>query len=211
MGLEDALRESRAYLTSKIERFGAVPQGVDFNGPEAQSVRFDQLVKIIDSSRPCEVIDYGCGYGALVGYLREKEWALTYHGYDELEKMIEVARRQYGQHPNVDFTTNEGSLPVCDYLIAGSIFNLKFDATTDAWRDYTVQVLGKMNLLCRRGFSFDILTSYSDADKMATRPELYFADPLFYFDYCKRTFARDVALLHDYGLYDFTILVRKQI
>ena len=44
---------------------------------------------------------------------------------------------------------------------------------------------------------------------MALRPDLYFADPLFYFDFCKRTFALDVALLHDYGLYDFTILVRK--
>jgi len=29
------------------------------------------------------------------------------------------------------------------------------------------------------------------------------------FDYCKRTYSRDVALLHDYGLYEFTILVRK--
>ena len=34
---------------------------------------------------------------------------------------------------------------------------------------------------------------------------------LFFFDFCKRNFSRNVALLHDYGLYDFTIIVRKNI
>jgi hypothetical protein len=30
-----------------------------------------------------------------------------------------------------------------------------------------------------------------------------------FFDHCKRNFSRQVALLHDYGLWEFTILVRK--
>lgn len=56
-----------------------------------------------------------------------------------------------------------------------------------------------------------MLTKYSDADRMAERPDLFFGDPLFFFDFCKRNFSRNVALLHDYGLYDFTILVRKDV
>ena len=43
------------------------------------------------------------------------------------------------------------------------------------------------------------------------RPYLYYADPLFLFDYCKKKYSKSVALLHDYGLYEFTILVRKDI
>jgi len=58
-----------------------------------------------------------------------------------------------------------------------------------------------------QGMAFNMLTKYSDADRM--RPDLYYADPLFFFDYCKRNFAKNVALLHDYHLYDFTIIVRK--
>ena len=58
----------------------------------------------------------------------------------------------------------------------------------------------------RRGFAFNLLTSYSDVDRR--RPDLYYADPLAYFDHCKRTFSRNVALLHDYGEWEFTILVR---
>ncbi len=34
---------------------------------------------------------------------------------------------------------------------------------------------------------------------------------LFFFDYCKRNFSKNVALLRNYGLYDFTVLVRKDV
>jgi hypothetical protein len=58
-----------------------------------------------------------------------------------------------------------------------------------------------------KGFAFNALTSYSDPERM--KNTLYYADPCRLFDLCKREFSRDVALLHDYGLYEFTILVRK--
>ena len=70
-----------------------------------------------------------------------------------------------------------------------------------------VDALSQMNLLSSRGFASTFLTKYSDADRMLDH--LYYADPLFLFDYCKRNFSKNVALLHDYTLYDFTILVRK--
>ncbi len=63
------------------------------------------------------------------------------------------------------------------------------------------------NLL--KAFLFNMLTKYSEKEYM--RDNLYYADPLFIFDYCKRNFSKQVALLHDYGLYEFTILVKKNI
>ncbi len=76
----------------------------------------------------------------------------------------------------------------------------------DLSRSYILDVLDRTS---RSGFAFNCLTSYSDADKM--REYLYYADPCALFDLCKRRYSRNVALLHDYGLYEFTILVRKQI
>ena len=35
MSLEDALEHYRRYFNEKIDTHGAVPQGVDYNGPEA--------------------------------------------------------------------------------------------------------------------------------------------------------------------------------
>ena len=68
--------------------------------------------------------------------------------------------------------------------------------------------LGVLNETSTRGFSFNCLTSYSDSEKM--RDDLFYANPCTIFDYCKRNFSKQVALLHDYGLYEFTILVRKE-
>ncbi|MGR9969871.1 hypothetical protein ACUOIB_23760, partial [Escherichia coli] len=69
------------------------------------------------------------------------------------------------------------------------------------------ETLDSLDRFSRRGFSFNCLTSYSDEDRK--RDYLYYADPCQLFDLCKRRYSRQVALLHDYGLYEFTILVRK--
>jgi SAM-dependent methyltransferase len=209
MGLEDALAHYKRYFNEKIEVHGAVPEGVDYNGPAAQSLRFEQLVKVIDASEPCEIIDFGCGYGGLLSFLQKEDWAFRYHGYDMLEKMIHAAREAHSAASNADFTSAEEDLRPSQYVLAGAIFNNKFEASMEQWREHTLGVLRRMNTLCTRGMAFNMLSSYSDADRIAMRPDLYFADPLFYFDHCKRNFSRDVALLHDYGLFDFTIIVRK--
>jgi len=211
MSLDEAIEKYRSYFNEKIMRFGAVPEGVDYNGPEAQAIRFAQLLRIIDGRLTFEIIDFGCGYGALLEFLVREGWEFHYQGYDMLESMVETASRTHASLKNATFTSNAAKLYPGDYLTAGAIFNNKFDASNAEWRDHTLEVLGTMNALCTRAFSFNMLTSYSDADKMALRPDLYFADPLFYFDHCKKHFASNVALLHDYGLYDFTIIVRKQL
>ena len=96
---------------------------------------------------------------------------------------------------------------MADYGVASGIFNVRLGSTDDAWRSHVLRTLDVLNKTSRRGFSFNCLTLYSDQDRM--RDYLYYADPCDLFDHCKRTYSRDVALLHDYGLYEFTILVRK--
>lgn len=211
MSLARAIETYKDYFNEKIKQHGATPRGVDYNGPEAQAIRFEQLAKVIDPSEPFRVIDFGCGYGALFEFLQSKDWAFEYYGYDMLEKMVQAGREAHRGIANAHFTSQAGELPVADYLLAGSIFNNKFDASLEEWQALVLETLKQMNALCSRGFSFDVLTSYSDADRMVERPDLYFADPLLLFDFCKRNFSRNVALLHDYGLYDFTIIVRKDI
>lgn len=209
MSTDETQRKLGEYFSGKLNQFGATPQGVDYNGPESQALRFEQLVKVIDPSKPFSVIDYGCGYGAMFDFLHDKGWEFEYYGVDLIEKMVHAGREAHKGHPNAHFTTREEDLPRAEYLLAGAIFNIKLDETYAAWQGFVVRTLSHMNTLCSKGFSFNMLTKYSDADRMTQRPDLFFGDPVFYFDFCKRNFSRDVALLHDYGLYDFTILVRK--
>ena len=207
--MDETQKKLNDYFSKKLEMFGATPQGVDYNGPQAQERRFEQLAKVIDPSQPFTVIDYGSGYGALFDFLQRKGWRFQYYGIDLIDKMVRAGRAAHQDVPNAHFTTREDEVPVADYLIAGAIFNIKLDATYEDWQAFVVSTLHSMNALCSQGFSFNMLTKYSDADRMAQRPDLFYGDPLYFFDLCKRNFSRNVALLHDYDLYDFTILVRK--
>lgn len=209
MSVDETQKKLGDYFTEKLAEFGATPKGVDYNGPEPQALRFEQLVKVIDPARPFSVIDYGCGYGAMFDFLNRKGWQFEYYGIDLLETMVLAGREAHQAFSNAHFTTNESEVPMLDYLLAGAIFNIKLEESYEDWQTLTCETLRRMNALCSKGFAFNMLTKYSDADRMAQRPDLFYGDPLFFFDFCKRNFSRNVALLHDYGLYDFTILVRK--
>lgn len=200
------LDQVKSYFDSRIQEHGASPRGSDWNSEASQNTRFDQLLKVVDD-KTFSILDYGCGYGALADYLSEKTYEADYYGFDILESAIETARKAHPGKSNRTFLSDKAKLPVCDYTIASGIFNFRGDQSFEAWTEYLLAILNEFNHLSRRGFSSNFLTKYSDADKM--RADLYYADPLYLFDYCKRNFSRNVSLLHDYNLYDFTILVRK--
>lgn len=200
------LDQVKSYFDKRIREYGASPRGSDWNSETSQNIRFDQLLKVADSSS-FSILDYGCGYGALADYLASKQLDADYYGFDILESAIETARAAHAEKSRRTFFSDKLQLPVCDYVIASGIFNFRGEQSFDAWTEYTLGVLNEFNQLSKRGFSSNFLTKYSDADKM--RDDLYYADPMFLFDYCKRNFSRNVALLHDYNLYDFTLIVRK--
>ena len=200
------LEQVRSYFDKRIQEHGASPRGSDWNSEMSQNIRFAQLLKVIEA-KSFSLLDYGCGYGALADYLVTESLDVEYYGYDILENAIATARQVHGDKPKHTFLTDKSQLPVCDYTVASGIFNYRGQQTYDAWTEYVINTLGELNQLSRRGFASNFLTTYSDADKM--RADLYYADPLVLFDYCKRNFSKNVALLHDYRLYDFTLLIRK--
>lgn len=201
------INQIKKYFGEKLDFFGATPQGADWNSEASQSMRFEQLFQICDPNSHFSIIDYGCGYGALVDFLVDKGCRFTYSGYDLLEEMVLKAKELHERRANCTFTNQESELEVADYAVESGIFNIRLEYSYDEWTGFVIQTLDKMNSLSRRGFAFNMLTSYSDPPYM--KPHLYYADPCYYFDYCKRQFSRNVALLHDYDLYDFTILVKK--
>jgi SAM-dependent methyltransferase len=196
----------KSYFDKRIQEHGASPRGSDWNSETSQNTRFDQLLKVVET-QSFSLLDYGCGYGALADYLQAKGFDVDYYGYDILESAIETARRTHVGRPCRSFFTDKSQLPICDYTVASGIFNFRGDQSFGDWTEYVLDVLTEFNQFSLHGFASNFLTKYSDADKM--RSDLYYADPLFLFDYCKSNFSKNVALLHDYRLYDFTLIIRK--
>jgi len=201
------LDKVRTYFTEKLDAHGPTHRGVDYNSPEAQEARFFQLTKVIDATRKYALLDFGSGYGGMYDYLLRLGHQLHYVGFDIAESMITKGRELHPNNPDCWFTDKIEEVQTLDYAVVSGTFNMKLDANYDAWTQIVIDAINQMNAHATRGMAFNMLTKYSDADKM--RPDLYYGDPCFFFDYCKRNFSRNVALLHDYNLYDFTVLVRK--
>lgn len=197
------------YYTTKLKENGATHKGVDWNSKESQYLRFQQLMKIHRKPENYFTLnDLGCGFGSMVEYLQQDYPSFTYTGYDLSEAMVEVAQQTYSNHIHVAFTTHVTHLKKADYTVASGIFNVKQTVPSDYWLDYLLTTVRSMWESCEKGIAFNCLTSYSDVEYM--RENLYYCDPLKMFDFCKRSLSREVALLHDYGLYEFTVLVRKE-
>ncbi|MCE3241612.1 MAG: class SAM-dependent methyltransferase [Deltaproteobacteria bacterium] len=204
---DPALDKLRRFFSEKIACHGPTPAGADFNSETAQTIRFGQFVRLLDLSTPFSMIDFGCGYGALIAYLLERGFPLRrYVGFDIAPEMIEAAHSLVPGGMEAKLTTEVEEIGTADFTIASGIFNMKFEVDATTWRHHIVQTLDTLARASVRGFAFNMLTIYSDQEKM--RPDLYYGDPSWFFDHCKRRFSRNVALLHDYELYDWTMAVK---
>lgn len=207
---ENILADVAHYYAGKIREHGQTPRGVDWNSAEGQTLRFRQLAELFRSATEnFSVIDLGCGYGAFVDFLAMNyRDDFRYHGYDVSGDMIEAARAAHPATQQACFHVGAEPVEPADYAVASGIFNVRMNHPDTDWLDYIESTLDLMDRYSRRGFAFNCLTGYADEDRK--RPDLYYADPCRLFDRCRRRYSRNVALLHDYGLYEFTILVRKE-
>ena len=204
---DDLLGEVANYYSSKILEHGETPQGVDWNGEEGQVLRFEQLYKLITVDQAVTVNDLGCGYGAFFEFLRAKNDIKSYQGVDISQEMIDSAKARFGSSAEAEFIMSNTPDRIADYGFASGIFNVRFERENREWRAYMDSMMDTLNTTSRLGFAFNCLTSYSDEEHM--RSDLYYSNPTEIFDYCKNRYSRNVSLIHDYELYEFTIIVRK--
>lgn len=199
------------YYSEKINKHGRTSEGVDWKDEEGQILRMKQFEKLFEENRKFSLNDLGCGYGKLAEYLDNKGYNFDYNGYDISEEMIKNAKEYCKniKNKNIEFykIDNVSEMKIADYIVTSGIFNVKFNYEEKIWEEYIMRTIEEMNKKSKYGFAFNVLTSYSD--KEFRKNNLYYANPLYYFDYCKKNFSKNVSLIHDYNLYEFTIIVKK--
>jgi SAM-dependent methyltransferase len=198
------------YYAERLRQFGPTPRGADWNSAESQALRFDRLLVALEGEADeadISLVDYGCGYGALLDVLRPSRSRLRYHGFDISGAMIDAAGMRHAGDERATFTTDLRAVPLAHYTVASGVFNVRLGHDADQWHGYVMETLAAIDALTSRAFAFNMLSTYSHAGRR--RDDLFYMDPLTMFDACKRRFSTRVALLHDYPLYEFTIIVRK--
>lgn len=202
------INAATAYYEGKLNKYGPNSRGVDWNSKESQELRFQQLLKLITNRiEEFSILDYGCGFGSLLDYMANDYQKYRYTGFDSSTAMIEQAKALHSK-PNANWLDSVSRLEKVDFVIASGVMNVKLNYSNKEWQEYVLDILHQLNDFSRKGFAFNILTKYSDKEYM--KENLFYADPLILFDYCKVNFSSYVTLLHDYPLYEFTIIVRKE-
>jgi len=204
----ELLEEVSTYYTKKVLQFGTTPAGVDWNSYESQELRFEQLLKIIKNpASPFSFLDYGCGYGSLYKYMQQRFKNFAYTGYDISDEMVKTALEMYRTGDNLQWKNSLTDNDKKDYVVASGILNVKQGTPGELWEGFVIDTLHELDKYSKKGFAFNALTNYSGNENL--KDTLYYADPLYLFDFCKKNISKHVALLHDYALPEFTILVTK--
>lgn len=201
------LDKVKKLYDNNISEFGIDPKSVGWGTQEKINTRFKQLFHMIDDKAiPFSLNEVGSGYGEAVKYCINNGYNLTeYVGLDISQKMIDAANVYLTDFKNKKMLLASSLTEKKDYALASGIFNVKFDTKENDWSKHVINTINNLNDNSAKGFSFNMLTNYVDYKA----ENLYYADSLFYFDYCKCNFSKNVALLHDYNMYEFTIVVKK--
>jgi SAM-dependent methyltransferase len=197
-----------AYYSARVAKHGATPLGVDWSCQATQNMRFVQLLKLCDFSAPFTLNDIGCGYGALSAFLamRHAESAIDYLGVDLSRAMVSRARRRF-RGPDRRFVVGKTSPRVADYSVASGIMNVHVGYSRSVWQDFIAIMLADISRTSRLGFAVNFVAETAALTE-SQAASLYRTDPEPWVRYCERELGCAVKVLDNYGMREFTLLVR---
>ena len=195
--------------TKNLKDYGLASNAVGWNSETSQLLRFEKLSSIIDlSEKKITINDYGCGYGGHLDYLINQLGVSVsaYNGYDISSDMLKAAEKNLSWFQGDLNLFNSSKVETsANYTFVSGTFNVIFDMPEEDYKKHLMSKIKELYLASECGFSFNLLSSFVDWKA----ENLYYADPSYWFNYCKSQLSERVALLHDYPLYEWTILLKK--
>tara|TARA_X000001036_G_C20515973_1_gene740105 strand:+ start:334 stop:960 length:627 start_codon:yes stop_codon:yes gene_type:complete len=208
MSKNDTLKKIEDLYTANLLSKGKTSAAVGWNTNESQELRFEKLNSVIDDSSPSiRINDFGCGYGAHLQYLEKCDYRIKqYNGYDISKPMLKSANENLATFKgDLKLINSSEIITKADYTFVSGTFNVRFDDNDKAWINFIKNKLEEINCFSEKGFSFNLLTTYVDYKE----PHLFYGDPCYWFNYCKKHYSKKVSLLHDYDLWEWTMIVKK--
>ena len=154
------------YHRHRIEALGlGTVEALGWRRKHSQVKRFEVIAKLGDLNG-CSVLDVGCGYGDLKGFLDQRFSPITYIGIDQMTEFIAEAHQRYGDRPDTffyraDFTTV--AFPKVDYVIASGALAYRC-GNPEFYQD----MIRKMYKASTQAVAFNML----DADRFPAHPLL---------------------------------------
>jgi SAM-dependent methyltransferase len=180
-----------------------------YSDRDSQERRF-AILSGVGVEQNSSVLDFGCGLGDLLGYLkRTNGFVGQYTGIDLSSNIVNRAQSKYPDATflNVDIHQKYEIEPA-DFVLISGIFNIKFGASD--WR-YLTDTLKLLFSSSRKAMAFNLLSTYVDYFD----EELVYFDPGAVFNFCKEELSPRVTVRNDYILRpgaipsEFTVFVYR--
>jgi len=187
-----------SYYGDKLRQFGHDTRSLGWI-PGGRDVRFGALAGI-GNLEGCRILDVGCGFGDLNGFLKRRGISVDYTGIDITPGFVEIATKAY---PEARFVAGDFEgwdyAGECDWAFAAGVFTLRISDS----EAFAQNVLRKMLGTSARGVAADFLMpTYSSGDAYWRPP------PAEMLRYC-RTLSRRVVLRCDYMADEYCIYIYR--
>lgn len=145
------------FYDRHLRDFGDRPQAVRWT-PEGQIRRYEAFLGLAGDLKGKKVLDFGCGKGDFLGFLRARGIECEYHGMDVNENLIAFARSKYpSEHFYVSDIEEEMPDEQYDVIIACGVFNLRISGIRESMENALKRIFD----LCGGVFHFNALSSHS--------------------------------------------------
>ena len=144
------------WYEDKVRTYGFDHRGLGFRNRSSQVKRFEALLNVgeLDGRR---VLDVGCGFGDLLGFLRERGIEPVYTGIDVCEPMVRRCIERFGEagrFVSADVLEYEPT-ETYDYVLASGLFGLDAEGT----RERILPTLERMLGWARMGVAVNFLSA----------------------------------------------------
>ncbi len=193
-----------------LARFGDTHQGVDWPNEADARTRYQVMLEVIRpvTENVVTVLDFGCGAGHLLEYLRaERRSDIRYIGLDMSPKFIDLCRDKFPgtEFLHGDILREDLEIPEVDYVVMNGVFTEKRSLPFAEMFDYFRDVVRRVYPLARHGLAFNVMSKHVDWER----------DDLFHlpFDllaaFLRTEISRHYQFRADYGLYEYTAYVYR--
>lgn len=198
---QDEINLTNKRYNERLEKYGVSQKALGWL-KERSAIRFKALIDHWGDITKSKVLDFGCGFGDLYGYILESGQEVNYIGIDINDKLLSHARELYPSGSFIEGNLLEDSIPEgkVDYSFVSGVFNHQLDDNMT----FVKNVLLKLSGITERGIGMNFLS-----DKVDFKSDHNFhASPSEILDICYSV-SNNVVLKNDYMPFEFTVLINK--
>ncbi|MEO0900316.1 MAG: class I SAM-dependent methyltransferase [Bacteroidota bacterium] len=193
------IQETIDRYSNRLAEHGYSPKTLGWN-KERGALRFEVFTDSWDLNG-MHILDFGCGFGDLYGFLEAKDVSFKYTGIDINEDLIKVGRERY---PKAEFICGDifdiAFDRKFDVVLSSGVFNFKLEDNFS----FIKRAFEKFDEITKRGIGVNFLSNKVDYELDHT----YHADPAEILNLAY-SIDRNVVLKNDYMPFEFSVLIRK--